>query len=484
MTNIEPVTAPRSIATDGPEQERSASGPSRESLSYRHAFGWASGAFGQAVAFYAFGVLLLRYLTDTVGITAAIAGLLIGGSKLVDGFIDPAIGNASDKTAGRFGRRRPWMFAGGILLGASVIVLFNMPVLESPAARIGFVAFGLFLYSVGFSCFSIPWLAMPAEITMDYHGRSFMMAARVFAMAAGQAAAAGIAAIILASELRTKMDYSRLGLTLGVLAGVAMIVTVATLRGAPATARESASRPGLTAQLRSALANRPFLVVLGLKFCGFFAVTIQSSSMAYFTTHVLHLSDSWLASFFIALTLGMIASQPIWLMASRRFDKKATLSVAMAMQGLFYFSLSFDLIESSFWLVAHGVLLGISGGGIFQLTQSMLPDTLEHDFHRTGMRREGSLTGLGAFVEKTSSALGVATIGFLLSASGYVAGAAASGAAQPDSALIAVRIGACFAPAALLLAGLLMLQYYRLSEDDLKAGREAADGSSPHPRSA
>ena len=477
MSNAEALDAAGVAADPFLSGAHAAASASPERLPFLKAIGWGSGALGQAIAVYAFSVLLLRYLTDSVGMSAAIAGILIGASKLVDAVVDPFIGAASDRTTGRFGRRTPWMFAGSILLGAAIMVLFNVPVVIGDLGKTVYLALALVLYSVGFACFSIPWVAMPAEMTRDYHGRSIMMSCRVFASAAGQAVGAYGASMILASRIRTTGEYTRLGIIMGLVSAATMLVTVWMLRNTAGTTRDTAKRPPAMNQLKTVLGNRPFLIVLGMKFCGFFAVTMQASSMAFFTTYVLHLSDTWLASFYFALTIGMIVGQPIWLRASRRFDKKRTLAIALIMQTILYLTLSLNLYEGAAWLVGHGALLGFSGGGIYLLTQSMLPDTLEYDYQRTGMRREGTLSGIGATIEKTSSALGIASLGILLSATGYVAASAGPGTQQPAEALLAVRAGACFAPALLVFVALLMLSAYDLSEARLRRGREAREAT-------
>src|SRR5688572_18189350 len=127
--------------------------------------GWALGAFPQAIAGYAFSVLLFRYLTDTVALSAALVGTMIAVSKIYDGLIDPTIGYVSDRIETRMGRRRPLMLLGGVLLASSIAVLFSVPLDASMPVKIAWVGAGLLLFSSGYSLFAIPWLAMPAEMT-------------------------------------------------------------------------------------------------------------------------------------------------------------------------------------------------------------------------------------------------------------------------------------------------------------------------------
>src|SRR6188768_1054073 len=79
----------------------------------------ATGAYGTAPS-----LLLLFYMTDTLGIAPATAALGLFVVKAWDIGIDPFIGALSDRTRTTWGRRRPFMLAGAILLGITLSMLF------------------------------------------------------------------------------------------------------------------------------------------------------------------------------------------------------------------------------------------------------------------------------------------------------------------------------------------------------------------------
>ncbi len=54
------------------------------------------------------GILLLFFMTDTLGIAAATAGLVLFIPKFWDVVFDPLVGIASDRTHSRWGRRQPY----------------------------------------------------------------------------------------------------------------------------------------------------------------------------------------------------------------------------------------------------------------------------------------------------------------------------------------------------------------------------------------
>ncbi len=69
--------------------------------------GFGIGDLGGNLFFTAMGFYSLIYLTDTVGVSAALAGIAILIGKFWDAVTDPMMGYISDRTRSRWGRRRP-----------------------------------------------------------------------------------------------------------------------------------------------------------------------------------------------------------------------------------------------------------------------------------------------------------------------------------------------------------------------------------------
>lgn len=71
----------------------------------------ATGAFGTVP-----GLLLLPYLTDTLGVAAGVAALLVLGPKAWDVLVNPVAGRISDRTRSRWGARRPYLLVAGVAM--------------------------------------------------------------------------------------------------------------------------------------------------------------------------------------------------------------------------------------------------------------------------------------------------------------------------------------------------------------------------------
>ena len=83
----------------------------------------ATGTFGTVP-----GLMLLPYLTDTLGITALLAGLIVFLPKAWDVVLNPIAGRVSDRSTDPRGPRRPFLLKAGLLLAVCFALLFAAPV--------------------------------------------------------------------------------------------------------------------------------------------------------------------------------------------------------------------------------------------------------------------------------------------------------------------------------------------------------------------
>lgn len=431
--------------------------------------GWGLGTLGPVTVLTASNVLLLRYLTDHVGIAAALASSLIAFSKILDAFLDPAMGWVSDRTKSRLGRRRPYLIVGGILLALAVFGLFSVPDIGDYGLRAAYVGGVLVFYAFAYTVFNIPYLSMPAEMTTDYHERSYLMSFRVYAVGLSTIAASVLGPMLLAALGGGASAYTVMALVFAPLViGSAWICFHAT-RHAPFTEKEVHSHHPIGEQIRTVVSNRPFLILIAIKFLTLMSLGVQAV-YAFFFTYVLKLSDSYLGQFFLASSLAMILSQPLWLrLAKLTGSKRNTYIIALTLSLPAFFSwLLATPGEPVIFIYLRAIVIGASGGGAILMGQSLLPDTMEYDYRRTGLRREGLFAGFYTTVEKLSGAIGVSTVGAILSWAGYVQSQGKS-VVQPQSAIDSIYLIMGCLPALISILGILGLIFYSLSEEKLKA---------------
>lgn len=435
-------------------------------LTRKMMMGWGLGTLGPVIVLSSCNALLLRFMTDVVGIGAGMAAMLIGLSKLYDAFADPTMGWISDNTRSKAGRRRPYLMGGGVLLALSLVLLFWVPPFESDAMRTLFMGGVLIFYATAYTIFNIPYMAMPAEMASHYHQRTELMSYRVYAVGLAQLFSMFLGTALL-DQLGGGADgHFRMALVLApVVIASAVIVYVAT-RDAPSTARSEVHSP-FREQVRSVVANKPYLILIGVKLLTLTSLSAYSV-LPFFFQRILGVSNVYLGTYFAVSSVTLILSQPVWIWVSRKLGKATTFRLALALSVPVFSSWLFASAADPLALIfVRAVAIGFMGGGALLMGQSLLPDTMEYDFLRTGLRREGVFAGFYTTVEKIAAAGGIAIVGALLSAAGYIQSRGV-GIEQPESALTAIRLIVALLPAGVSLLAFLLMFAYHLPEDTLR----------------
>jgi GPH family glycoside/pentoside/hexuronide:cation symporter len=240
-------------------------------------------------------------------------------------------------------------------------------------------------------------------------------------------------------------------------------------RHAPFSTRAEKSHYPVREQISSVLSNQPFLILIMIKFLTLMSLGVQAV-FAFFFTYVLKLSDAYLGQYFLASSIAMILSQPLWLKLSKiTGSKRNTYIIALILSLPAFLSwLIAEPGEPALYVYLRAVVIGAAGGGAILMGQSLLPDTMEYDYRRTGLRREGIFAGFYTTVEKLSGAIGVAVVGAILSTAGYIQSQGTQ-VQQPESAIKAIYLIMGCLPALISFLGIVALLFYRLTEDKLKS---------------
>ena len=441
-------------------------------LSLKVIFGWGLGTLPVALFFNTFNALALRYLTDVVGLTAALAGSLVALSKLYDAFSDPAMGWISDRTHSRFGKRRVYILFGSLACGASLALLFSLAQFASSAVIV-FAA--LIVYATAYTIYNVPYLAMPAEMTDSKKTRSAMMSWRVFFIGGGALIAGTLGPKIILWAGGGAEGHSAMGIVMGLFIFLSGIVTFFLTGNVPDLERKI---PHHTYSFRekflTVLSNRPFVLLLAIKLFQLSAVAISASTLAFFTVWILQRDYGALGTILLFTTVGQIIGTPVWLWIYRRQGAKRTFILSafvFATASLTW--LAADSSEAMTVTLARVFIKGLGTGGILLVGQSLLPDVIEYDRLRTGLRREGMLSGLYTTIEKIAFALGTAFVGIWLGTMGYIQQRNPLNDTQTGDAMIAIQFCQSIFPAALVGIAAFLILFYSLNEKKLDEARKS-----------
>lgn len=436
--------------------------------------GWSFGSVGTLTVLNVNSLLLLFFMTAVLGIAPALAGTLLFAAKLFDAVAAPVLGAVSDRTESRMGRRRPYLLAGAFISAAAVAAVFNPPA-SFEAALPAYLMACLLVLALGYTLFNVPYIAMPAEMTDSPGERTSLMSWRIGFVSLG-GLVTGFAPRLAVLLGGGREGYGRVGLILALVILAAMLVAFFAARRARVlpTARGSESGIGRFAVV---FRNRPFMLVIAAKVFQLIGLASVSASALFLFRSVIGGDESLLFIFVLATTLASIASMPLWVRLGRRFPKRS-LYIAGCV-GFAAVTLSWLLAgpgEPTALVLARGLGGGLFSGGLLLMGQSILPDTIDYDCKRSGVRREGVYAGAYSFVEKASMAFGPLLIGLILQAFGFQPSKGGVVVQQTAEAIQGIYIGASILPAALYAVSVVPLLYYDLTAEKL---RDAAGPTVP-----
>ena len=429
--------------------------------------GWGLGTLGISVMFNTLNVLLQRFATDYLGVAAITWGYIYLGSKIYDAVTDPVMGIISDHTRSRWGRRRPYLLIGGLLSAIAFYSLFHAPDATANHHVVLLLVLLMLLYSTGYTIFNVPYMAMPAEMTSDYQARSHLVSFRVYAIGIGTIAGLSVAPFLVGSLGGGRQGHESMASIYALVILAASVACFIMTHSARQTRPEVNVSLEFAQRLRLIASNRPFLLLLGVKFTQLAGLAINQVALLYFIVHVLGRDYSFLGLYGLVASFCLLLAPPLCLCAGRSYDKRL----------IFIFSSLFYAVIMLTWLLSgptettslsllRGALLGLSGGAMLMMGQAMLPDTIGYDYARSGLNREGVFAGIYTTAEKLAFAFGGALAAFILGYMGYQSSTTGY-AEQPDSAILAIYLCMGALPAVMALLSCLFLCYYDLDENKI-----------------
>jgi len=441
----------------------------RPTVGHATAAGWGIGTMATTTMLNGASVVLLFFLVTYLKIEPVLAGALLFGSKLLDVITDPPMGLISDRTQSRFGRRRPWLLGSSFFCGLAFALLFNVPE-TTETLTIVFVCIALALYAVSYTAFQVPYMAMPAEMTDDYHERTRVMSWRVVFMTFGNLAGMGAVPALVEQLGSGREAYGQMGVLVGLFISSVMLACFFLTRNARQTEPTSGARIPLGTQLSWLAANKPLVILMGTKIAIYVGLAANIAVAMFFFSGVLKFGGKMLGLFLAIQALTSIACLPLAAWLSKRVGKRPAYIASLV--GFCCMVLTWLVAtpdEPTTVFIGRAVLLGAFGAGAHLYGQSMLMDTFAWDYKLTGVRREGVLSAAFSFVEKSCMALGPLIIGVLFSSMGFDKDLAPT-AEQAPSAVTAMYLGFIWIPVGMQVMSITLLCFYRLTEAELRDG--------------
>jgi Na+/melibiose symporter-like transporter len=367
------------------------------------------------------------------GLGLTVVGAVFMLTRVWDTVSDPLIGLLSDRTRSRFGRRKPWIAAGGVIFAAATYAIFL------PRGHPGAVYLGawLFAFYLGWTMIQIPMLAWSGALSSHYHERSRVQAYVQIASASAYVAVLALPALLdQGRHASPTTNLHAMGLfTLLTLAPGLMLGLWALKEPAPEPAARQQPRVGVRPALAAVAGDRLLQRVLLSDFAVTTAQTIRTSLFVFFVVAYLGLPRWGAALFLLQFVFGVFAA-PIWLRVGYRIGKSRAAVAGELAQVAINLGLLLAAPGALAWVLVLTVAQGLAQGSGNLMLRAIVADLADRQALESGAERSGLLFSAFSMSSKLATAVAV-------------------GLALPLAAHLGFRLGAHNSPEVLLRLKLL-----------------------------
>jgi Na+/melibiose symporter-like transporter len=461
-------------------------------------------SLGDGAANFVFQTMILfqlTFYTDTLGITAAIAGTLLLVGRLWDAFFDPMMGVLADRTNTRWGKFRPWVLWTSVPWGVIMFLAYTTPDLGTTAKIIYACVTNILLMTL-YSANNTPYSAMTGVMTGDINERTSLSSYRFVAAMIAQLMVGGFT-LPLVAKFGHGNNAKGWQMTMGLWATVCVILFLITFLTTRERIQPDPKQKSSAGQdFSNLLKNGPWIAMFILTLAHFVFLAMKGGTLYYYFEYYvdknrlfdvlqgLGLTSSaagagtggWWSNLLdtfglivdpqhknvssVGFSLFNMSSQFVTVIGvafstflTIRFGKRAValtgFSLATVFMALFIF-LPPDAIRMTFLLE---YIRALAYAPTIPLMWAMFADVADFAEWKTGRRTTGVIYATILFGLKAGLSLGGAIAGWLLSGYGYRANAE-----QTPEALLGIRMTISVYPAIFLLIVVACLFFYKINK--------------------
>jgi len=407
---------------------------------------WGTGGFTENLSMNVIPSLSYYIFQVGMGISPFVIGLALSASKIVEGVTDPIIGHLSDNTRSRWGRRRPWIMAGAIIMTIVFISIWFTPRSVADFSFLGITINGVFiqasyliitisLFFMTFTIWQIPYSGLGLELEIDYNERTKL---QIYKIVPSYIVGALIGSLYLLTQMRSVWGGDEItgaryiGVIIGVILLITGIVPAIFNRDRYVVKHEKIK---FWPSFIETFKDRPFRLLMGAIFFVFISLFFMLPLLGYISLyHVSYdgmhkvLNWSWKSPFHFSLiekfithkelagiigvytgivqTITQLISVLVINKVSKYFDKKTVLMAGLTIGILGYCSSWYFFTPNYPYLaILPPIIVNIGLSACWVLIGSFCADICDYDESNTGKRREGMYSAVIGFLMKLSVAI-------------------------------------------------------------------------------
>lgn len=412
----------------------------------------------------------LRFLTDVVQISPALAGTVVLLSKAWDAISDPLMGVITDNTRTRWGRRKPYFVLAFFGIISSFIMLWYPVSFDSANLKFLYVLLAYVYFSTVSTVCLVPYSSMSSEISTDYEERNAINGMRLFFSQVSSLVAAVLPLTIVGLFNDPTMGWLAMAVIFSIFYAIPwLMMFFFTHERVPMTPEKS--KFSIESFLRP-FSVKAFRKLIVMYFLAYLSMDVVAAVFQYYMYYYLDRKNE------VNLVIGtMLITQivliPLVVMLANRYGKASVYrySILIWLAGACLMAL-YQPHWPEYAIYAIAAIIGSGVVGCVVMPWSIFPDVTDVGELRFGYRIAGSFSGVMTFSRKFSGAIGIFAVGMILEFSGYLPPlrTVVDGRTtevlqlQPDSVITALQLIVFVVPMVLLIPAYLAARTYPLDK--------------------
>ena len=435
--------------------------------------------------------LSMPFYNMMLGVPTGILGTAIMIPRIWDAFTDPVMAHISDNFHSKYGRRRPFILLGAILMGLTFGSIWMVPLGWSDNAKIAWFIVTNLLFYTSYTIFSVPFIGLTYEMSPDYDERTSIQGYVTFWTKTGELLYQAVIPLATAMmtykyasswidlEIFQKVEGVRIVTCLYAAVGMGVLGSLPAIFGKEryydiSQKEQQGKKSSFWNNIKESFQNKPFAILCILSvatmFAGMFASCMDYFILVYYMFGG-NVSEGSIWKLIVTIgyaVMGFIGI-PIVVGLCKRTTKLKALQFVYCLMMLNAVLRWFIFKPGNHpWIWLDPLTGGLFWIGVGTVMQSMMADVCDYDELCNGRRREAMFGAIFSWATKLAIAVSWGFAGVLLEMIKFDSQVEATWI--PET-FLNMRLSMCLGAALPALACFIVMRFYPLTKEKAEENR-------------
>ncbi|WP_249028899.1 MFS transporter [Tannockella kyphosi] len=376
--------------------------PKSEKIAY------GGGLLGQNMIYNFMSMYIMFYFTDLLMIPTQAATIIVIIASLWDAMNDPMMGLLTDRTRTKWGKFRPYMIIGPVIIACTTIFCF-LQYDVAPTTTIILAAISYILWGMSYTICDIPIWAITSSVSHEPDERNIMVTLGRIGGTIGTVlvTVGSIHILNLFGGERVASAYTFTAAIIAIIGAILMIIAGLKVKERIQPDKEVIS---IKQNMKTVTHNKPLMALMMALLVTNLVNGIRQSVQLYFVVYVWG-DANYVTPVGLSLVIGMTLGMVVAPMLVKKFPKKKL---------FFIFSIIGSITSIvPFFGGREDVMLGLiflgfsfaCTGVISIVCSTMLLDAVEYSEWKLGYRGEGIIFSINTLLTKLSATIAKLILG-------------------------------------------------------------------------